>query len=351
MNLKVKITDIIKALSICLLAVLTIVFPKETAASTVSSIDVCINSIIPSMFAFMVITSYIQSSGIYRVIFRPFLPVMRRIIHADDDILSIFLLSLTGGYPVGIKLLKEAIAQNINYPEIANKNSIAAMFCYCISPSFAVIMIGNGVFGSTEAGLIIYFSNLLADITAAVIITRIYDMRSGIRTEQTVSGNVTEAVNSASKALFTICTVIIAFNVALTCTDEALNAFGISVPALISGVLEISNMLKITEPAVSLIPVVSAVASFGGICVMLQCAAIGGKMLKIKSFIAARLICALLSELYSFVILQFAEISVHVSTISRHYSYDFSVNTFIVPVLTAMCIIIFYKSDKLFKKV
>ena len=351
MKYKVKPTEIIKALCVCILAVLTMVFPEETAASTVNSIDVCVNSIIPSMFVFMVITSYIQSSGIYRIIFRPIMPVLRRMIHADDDVLSIFMLSLVGGYPVGIKLLKESIAQNNNFPAIIDNTGKAAMFCYCISPSFAVIMIGSGVFGSTEAGFIIYLSNILANLTAAVIITRINDLRSGIRSEQKSDGCITGAVNSASKSLFTICTVIVAFNVALACIFEALSGFDVFVPELVSGVLEISNMLKITEPSVSLIPFVSAVASFGGICVMLQCAAIGGRILHIKPFITARFFCALLSGLYTYLFLQFTDISVCVSTISRNYSYEFSANTVIVPVLTAMCIIIFYKSNKLFKKV
>ena len=105
--MKMKTSDIAKALSIFVLAVLTVVFPKETADSTVNSINVCINSIIPSMFAFMVITTYIQDSGAYRFLFRPVMPLLKRIIRADERLLSIFLLSLIGGYPVGIKLLKE----------------------------------------------------------------------------------------------------------------------------------------------------------------------------------------------------------------------------------------------------
>ena len=351
METKVKPSDMFKAIAICLFAVLTLIFPKETATSAVGSIDVCINSIIPSMFAFMVITSYIQSSGLYRVIFRPVLPLLKHIIRADDSILSIFLLSLIGGYPVGIKLLKECIAQNNNFPAINKSCSTAATFCYCISPSFAVIMIGNGVFGSTETGAVVYTANILANITAAVIITRFIDLRSGTRPEPTFAGSITGAVNSASGALFTICTVIMAFNIALTCILETLGIFGISVPPIIAGVFEISNMLKTENPSLSLIPVVSAVASFGGICVMLQCTAIGGKMLRLKSFIAVRVLCALLSGIYTMLILRFTDISVNVSTASRYYSYDFSANKIIVPVLTAMCIIIFYRSDKIFKKV
>lgn len=351
MRSKVKISDILKSSFILILAVLTVIFPKETADSAVGSINICINSIIPSMFAFMVITTYIQSSCLYRVIFRPILPALSRIVRADDNILSIFLLSLIGGYPVGIKLLKEDIAQNTNSPAIARGHSIASLFCYCISPSFAIIMIGNGVFGSTEAGVIVYISSTLANITAAAVISHIYDLKSSSNREKTFTGNLTGAVNSASKALFGICTVIVAFNIALTCVSELLKCAGIIVPPIVAGFFEISNLLNIESPSVSLIPFVSAIASSGGICVMLQCAAIGGDILKINEFIAARVSCALLSGLYTMIILKFTDISVSVSTFARNYSYEFSANTIIVPVLTAMCIIIFYKSDKILKNV
>ncbi|MBR5090502.1 MAG: hypothetical protein IK093_13820, partial [Ruminiclostridium sp.] len=74
MKRKKKLLLMAKAAGITILAILAVIYPEESAGSVVNSINVCISSIIPSMFAFMVITTYIQSSGLYRLIFRPVMP-------------------------------------------------------------------------------------------------------------------------------------------------------------------------------------------------------------------------------------------------------------------------------------
>ncbi len=345
-----NITSLIKAVSVTLTAVLILIFPAQTAESTVKSIDVCISTIIPSMFAFMAISAYIQNTGLYRIILRPLIFLLRPIIKADDSIISVFLMSLIGGYPVGVKLLAELTAENNNFPEISQTAENASMFCFCISPTVSVIMIGNGVFGNTAAGAMIYISDILACLVMAMFVSRIHKTGSTV-TLCTSEYGLADAVNSASRALFTVCTVIIAFNVVLTCIRCALSIFGADIPPLAAGAAEISNLLKIKEPSLFFIPAAAAVSSFGGICVLMQCTAIIKGAFSVKKFLLARIPCAALSALFSYIIMQFSDISVTVSTFSRRYSFGFSANKVIVLVLIAMCIIIFYTSDKIFRKV
>ena len=348
--LKERVSKIIRSFLIYTVASLILLFPTVAAESTVNSINVCLNSVIPSMFAFMVISTYIQNSGLYRTVFRPVFPLLKKIIKADDNILSIFLLSLIGGYPVGVKLLGETIAQNKNYHEIVSACEYASSFCYCISPAFAIIMIGDGVFGSTSVGGIIYLSNVLACLTVAVIVSR----RTKLCSEGSVSKSekgLTDAVNSASKSLFVICSIIIAFNILLSCITAAISAFGFTFDPMILGFFEISNLLRLSSFSLLSVPVISAIASMGGICVLIQCTAIIRNIFSVKKFIIACLPCMLLSILYSFLFLQLTDISVPVAALSSGYTYSFSANKIIVPILIAMCTIIFYKSDNFHKKV
>ena len=347
---KKYIGAILKAAGILSVAILILRYPSQIAESNVNSINVCINSIIPSMFAFMVISTYIQTSGIYTVLFRPALFIMRKLIKADDSMLSVFLLSLFGGYPIGVTLLSEMIAQNKNSPAINNTASTAASFCYCISPTFALIMLGQGVLGSTSAGAIIYISNILSCLTMGVIVSRISALDTGMSITNQQS-SITDSINSATRSLLVICTVIIAFNTLLTCADCFLSEFGITIPTLLMGVFEISNLLKIDSVSVNLIPLISAIASTGGICVLLQCMAIAGKSFQLGKFLIFRIPCSVMSAIYARIILCFTDISVEASSVSANYSYSFSANKIIVPVLIAMCIIIFYKTNKNTKKV
>ena len=350
MKINKKVAGIIKTAAITAAAVIVLAFPEVSSESAVNSINVCLNSIIPSMFAFMVITSYICSSGVYTVIFRPFLWLLRKIIKADDSILSVFILSMFGGYPIGVKLLRELTAQNKNFSAIRNVSADASMFCYCISPTFAFIMLGSGVFGSTAAGIVIYISDVLACIITGAVVSRSCSLRIPL-TDKNSSGSIADAVNSSARALFTVCTIIIAFNTLLSCVGAALEQFGVQIPVIISGALEISNLLKIHAPESYMIPAAAAISSFGGICVLLQCAAIAGNIFSVKRFIIARIPCAALSALSAHIIMQFTDISVSASTISQNYTYTFSAERIIVLILIAMCIIIFHKSDKIFKKV
>lgn len=349
---KDKAVKALKTISVFTLTVLALIYSEETADSVVNSINVCLGTIIPSMFIFMVLTTYIQSSGLYRYIFRPVMWLMRKMIKADDSVISVFLLSLFGGYPIGLKLLKEMIAQNKSYHEIERVCSVSATFCYCISPTFALIMIGNGVFGSTTAGMIIYVSDILSCLITAAVVSRVYRLKTDIPSVTDPSGgSITSAVNSASKALFVVCSVIIAFNTVLTISETVLHNLGSDVSPVLTGIFEISNLLKLQHPDASFIPLAAAIASMGGICVMMQCASIVNGAFSVKRFIIARIPCAILSAAISALLIKTVNVSVSVSTYSSAYNYEFSANKMIVLVLIAMCIIIFHRSDKILKKV
>lgn len=341
-----RIKKITMSVIIVVLSVLIIVFSAEVSKSVSDSINVCITLIIPSMFAYMVISSYIVSSGLSRIIAKPFHFIFKRIIRLGEDDFCIFLMSLLGGYPVGAKLLKEKTSENINYSEIAES---MLCFCYCISPSFAVTMLGLGVFGSIDAGVIIYISNAISCFICAIIMTHSRRMSS----EGSIISNrkgIINAINSATSSLAVISAVIISFNIVLTIITESLERIGIGTDMFLLGFIEISNLLKLGNVTPALLPIVSAIASFGGVCVLCQCTAICGNKLNFSKFLAARIPCSVLSGFVTSVLMNFWEISVQTG-ISPNYSYSFSADKLVVVILIAMSIIIFRKSEKIFKKV
>ncbi|MGN0655565.1 MAG: hypothetical protein ACI4KR_02120 [Ruminiclostridium sp.] len=345
---KTKINKILATAAAAGVGILITIFSRETSASVVNSIHICVNAIIPSMFAFMAISSYIISSGLYRYISAPFYFLLRGVIRLDKQSFSIFMLSLIGGYPTGVKLISEITAHNKNYHAIAEKLSA---ICYCVSPPFAITMLGLGIFGSEEAGVIIYISNVLACITAAAIFTRMFPINTDNSGREEKSGGLISAVNGTAASLITVCAVIVAFNVLLTAFQCVAGLFSIEIPDGILGLLEISNLLKTQNPSASLLPFVSAASSFGGVCVLVQCAALAKKQFSLKYFLIMRLPCAALSGFFASVIMNFWEISVTASPISAYYSFVFSADKAVILLLTAMCILIFLKNEKIFKKV
>lgn len=332
-----------------LFAAVVVIFSEESSASVVNSINICLNVIVPSMFIFMVISSYILSSGLYRIIFAPLYRILKSFIKLDEELMSVFLLSLIGGYPVGFKLLKELIAQNKNYSEIASKT---AAFSYCISPTFAVTMIGIELYGSTEAGLIVYISNAASCLIMAVIYSKIYPLQASYpaRNNDKNTSGIVGAVNSSAATLFKICAIIVFFNTGITALDCILQKTGIILQNYIKSILEISNILKYESISPASLPFISALTSFGGICVVFQCVSLVGGAYSLKPFILSRFFTALISYIITSIMLIFWDISLPAKTGAANYIFDFSTNKAAGIFLLIMCVILMQKSEKIFKK-
>lgn len=338
-----RIINIAKVCCTLSVIILLLIFPKSASQSVYDSIQVCLGTIIPSMFAFMAISTFIINEGLHSIIFRPLYFLLHRIIRLDRNTFAIFCLSLIGGYPIGIKLLRDRLYYDEFYRKTAEKS---AMFCYCISPSFAVTMIGLGVYSSVEAGMIVYLSNAAACITLAVIFGA--DSGTAAEKQSKTDGGMIYAIRSSALSLFTVCTVIVAFNVILSMCLELFKAAGITLSPSVLGFFEISNLLKIT-PKISYLPLISGISSFGGLCVLVQCAAVCGGAFSLRQFLISRIPTAFLSGIYCAVFLQFFEISVPASGTAR-YTFEFNANEIVLPLLMAMNIILFNKKEKILRK-
>lgn len=340
-----RIFPFLKIFGFCLLGILLIFFSENITQNIAGSIQVCVSSIIPSMFAMMALSTYAVSSGYYRTIFRPFYFFLRPFFRLDRHTLAVFLLSMIGGYPIGIKLLRERVLQNKNYTAAAEN---ASVFCYCISPSFAISMIGVGIYHSTEIGIVVYLSNVLSCIILAVFYSRFSEITGEYR-PKVHGGDLISAINSASKSLFTVCTVLIACNAALETVCSLLRLFSVLPDPLLLGAFEISNLLKISTPSLSTLPFVSGISAFGGLCVIIQCAAICGKAFSLKKFFFGRVLSALLSAGICKLILWSGGISLPASSGSASH-YQFSPQKGVWILLVLMAIIFFEKNEKILKK-
>ena len=109
-KIKASIKFII-AILIIFFAVGLIKYSKEVSSAVILSIESCLKIIIPSLFAFMVLSNLIVKSNIYILISKPFSLISRYLFRIPPELFSIFLLSNIGGYPIGAKLLTELTQQ------------------------------------------------------------------------------------------------------------------------------------------------------------------------------------------------------------------------------------------------
>ena len=245
---------------ICIgLGVILVLDSAGVAAAVTKSVQLCLNTIIPSLFAFLVLSTFVTSSGL---------------VNSDA---AIFIISMAGGYPVGAKLLSDRVTKNPNYRKRAES---MLMYCYCGSPVFLVAL--------SSLGIQIWMSNVLACLTFAIF-SNVKNFKKGQKMNTAINCSSTVFINSvtsASTALYKICTMIILFGI----ITRGLTYFGITDP-LFHSLVEITNTVNLqSNPAV-----IAALTSTGGVCIIFQVSAICGGKLNLCKFLMARIPIAILS--------------------------------------------------------
>ncbi|MCM1479594.1 MAG: hypothetical protein NC085_07800, partial [Muribaculaceae bacterium] len=116
-----------------LYAFFLIVFAGDVCEAVLNSVRVCLEVIIPSLYAFMVVSGFVVSSNIYALLSKPFGLVSRYLFRVPEEYFSVFLIGSFGGYPVGARLLSEMTAEG----KISKSDAEHMLpYCYLAGPAF-----------------------------------------------------------------------------------------------------------------------------------------------------------------------------------------------------------------------
>lgn len=269
----------------------------------------CLNVIIPSLYAMMIISAILVRSRLTEKIGGIISKIGNLLFGMNGNVFSIFLLSMFAGYPIGTTMLcSEADKGTITRREA----EIFSGICYGAGPAFIFGCISSRLYSSTTAGKIILLSATSANILLAFIIS--FAMRSKITKGNTLqkvnlsSDIVTESIISAGRSMANICFMITAFSVITAFifqTGISSNISGVlsekvGIPehfseGLIFAFLDITNINTLPSGDYNLLPALSALISFGGICVILQISVLISGKISIKPLILLRTAAAVLS--------------------------------------------------------
>lgn len=271
----------------------------------------CLNIIIPSLFSFMVLSSVVISSRIYSYISKPFYPITRFILAIPNQLFFVFLMGNISGYPIGAKLILELLEQK----KITKKTAeILICSCYGGGPAFFTGAVGLAIYGDAKIGIIIFISTISSNLITAMIVNRIYKIRFATENENiTLNADIlTNSIVSAGKSMFIICIALIFFSVIVAVIEGAgffdfLLKIGVTENqcTLIKSILEISNLSELKNSGIGILPHITAICSFGGICVLMQIKSIVGKAYSLKYFLITRVFIAIFSGFICKIILHF----------------------------------------------
>ena len=288
--------------------ILVITNPKVCTEGAVKGLLLSGRVIIPSLFPFTACVLFIMKSGGLNLLdFAN--PFTKRVFRLSPQQFSLMLLSFIGGYPVGGKLLNEAVKSG----KISKENA-GIMLNYCVNagPAFIVLAVGGGILGSKKIGYIL----LLAHIISSLILSLVFG--HFIKNDNTDSENTAESfspadnfvvsVCEAASAIFSVCAYVILFstvNEYMNCLSEK-----ISVLKYISPLLEVTNAVT----GMRNIVIIAFLLGFAGVSVWCQIISMG-KLIKINFavFTLSRTAHGVLSAVITALLLKAFGIAVTVS--------------------------------------
>ena len=136
-------------------------------SGALSGVQLCLQTVIPSLFCFMVLTGFLINSGLYRLISLPLGPLTKGLFCLPPSMGSVVLLSLIGGYPMGAKSIAGLLEQGRLDRATAQR---MLPFCCCAGPSFIITAVGSGMFGSAQAGILLYLVQLFVSILLGAVL-------------------------------------------------------------------------------------------------------------------------------------------------------------------------------------
>ncbi len=290
-------------------------FPAQVGQAVVQGLSACAATLIPSLFPFMALCSFIALADLGALLALPLAPLLRRAFGLPRHLGGLLLSGFVGGYPVAASCMANLIDQKKMPPETAAR---LLTMCTNAGPTFVISIAGARVLGSVQAGVLLFGAQCLSALVTGFIFTR------GTKLEGQQAGGglplapaLVQGVCNAANAMLAICGFYITFCalVALlsasgllpltagwlqTATGGLLDAKSFS--CLLQGLLEVTCGLLACagiapDAAVLLVPLLLGFSSLSVFCQVAAC--LQGRGVSLRPFALSRLLHGLLTTLFA----------------------------------------------------
>lgn len=265
---------------------------KEASKGAVSGLNLCAETVIPSLFPFMVISSYMIKSGALSVLGKRTEKICSLLFDLPKQAGAIFVMSLISGYPVGPAMIMQELRRGAL---TQNQGKRMLLFCVNPGPAFVVNMVGVSMLGSKKAGVI-----LLASVAASSLIMGICsrffsdkETTSPKGVESKEQSPLTASVNAGVESIIKICGWIICFCALIETVKTMPIPYEIKLWMMLPGEVTLGCRIASAELPLS---VCAFLLSWGGFAVHAQISeSIALSALKYRYFFVASLLRGALS--------------------------------------------------------
>lgn len=243
------------------------IYSKIISEGIKNGINLCVTTLVPSLFMFMILSDLIANSKALYKITRLFEKPFERFAGLPSECIIVLLMSLIGGYPVGAKctlsLYKSGHISKIQ----AEKLSLIA-----VSSGFGFVTnyVSLSLFQNRKIGYTLMISQFAAFIINIILCSFFVKTDIEIRklNSDTEKYTFVDAVTNGTKATINMCAMVILFSGVLKGFEKIFckNQYLCDVMYALCEVTNATNILHNKYP----LYIISFIIGFGGLCVHFQ---------------------------------------------------------------------------------
>lgn len=318
--------------------------PYAVTSGVTEGLQICFYVILPSLFPFMVLSTYIIKSNIFKFTYKILTPISRILFRQSACAVPVIIMSMIGGFPIGIKMVNNLLNDGAINEKQAQR---LCLFCMNGGPAFIITAVGVNMLGSTRAGVIMFVSLCFSSLVLGIF-TRFLGDKNELRERQEIQSSLSSlssAVSDALQSVLGICAWIVIFSAITSCLKVCVENESIFTA--------FSAFLEVTKGCVQLagkmpIPVITAMIGFGGICVHCQVLSnLKNCGLKYSHFFVCRVLNGAIASFISYLLLLIFPVDVNVFASAQNMTVTtFSVSLPAFCTFAIMCIIMIFDIDR-----
>lgn len=273
-----------------LMAVCLLAMPQRAIEGVKNGLSLCAVSVIPSLFPFMFLATFILKSDVCRILCRGGDRLSRLLFDLPGDALPAIIMGMLGGFPVGASMTDRLYREGR-----LTENQAQRMMLFCVNagPAFVMGTVGVTMLSSHRAGILMFVSLSCACIIMAFFSRLIsdgeYTDTAALRCEpMPVSRAFAESAADACASMLSVCAWVVLFS--------CVSGFAELLPLSADGKIFLKVILEVTNGCAAAagkvpLPVMCLILGWCGLSV--QCQVFGfasNTGIKYSLFVCARIL-------------------------------------------------------------
>lgn len=287
--------------------ILTFRYSEEAISAMSAGMRLCVNTVIPSLFPFMVLSELLISSGAGELIGKYPCRPLSAVFGISPCGATALLTGFICGFPIGAKS-----AISLYEKGSISQSELEHICTFCNNPSSAFLIgaVGSSLFGSRLFGVLLYVTHLISSCIIGFF-GRIFFKREATneryvqRTAQSekrkgaVTSFIDAVTDSASSMLF-ICAFVLFFSALVGVLGSFAESMALpeSAAALMFGFFEMTGGVSAASalPLGAAIPIAAAITGWSGLSVHFQFVAICKEhRFALRPYFVSKIVCSALN--------------------------------------------------------